>query len=236
MTLHSTYIGRGSCLSCTPGRRLSLDGQGATEEDNQQAPVKPCVLPIFWQSTNPSCLIIQWQYRLFQFLFTDDTESRISSIPAPSTIPPQFCHNFSTDVPENIELEWHGRAISEKHLLTNPNIQTLLQLSGTKIFSKEHLVWCFRISCTISFCCKGDYIVKWPPSPGTFLHLAHFILLHPLPPPPPLSFPPSPLNCASGATSSLAQCLYNLVKGFSSLEGIHFSGVLVNTKKHMIIL
>ena len=53
-----------------------------------------------------------------------------------------------------------------------------------------------------------------PPSPGTFLHLAHFILLHP--PPPPLSFPPSPLNCASGATSSLAQCLYHLVKGLSS--------------------
>ena len=152
----------------------------------------------------------------------------ISSIPAQSTIHPQFCHNCSTDVPENIELE--------QHLLTNPNIETLLQLSGTKIFSKEHLVWCFRISCTISFCCKGDYIVKWPPSPGTFLHLAHFILLHPLPPPPPLSFPPSPLNCASGATSSLAQCLYNLVKEFSSLESIHFSGVLVNTKKHIIIL
>ena len=52
-----------------------------------------------------------------------------------------------------------------------------------------------------------------------FLHSPHFLLLHPPPPLPSHSFHQ---NCASGATSSLAQCLYHLVKGLSSLRWYQF--------------
>ena len=145
MLLLSSYIGHGSCLSCTLGRHRSLYGQGATKEDNQQAPVKPCVYS--------SCL-------------------------------------------------------AQKHSLDS----ILCSVLG-------YLAWSLSVV-------RAIVLSNRPPSPGTFLHLAHFLR----PPPPPLHFHTTPLNCASGATSSLAQCLYNLVKGFSSLEGINFSGVLVNTK------
>ena len=145
MLLLSSYIGHGSCLSCTLGRHRSLYGQGATKEDNQQAPVKPCVYS--------SCL-------------------------------------------------------AQKHSLDS----ILCSVLG-------YLAWSLSVV-------RAIVLSNRPPSPGTFLHLAHFLR----PPPPPLHFHTTPLNCASGATSSLAQCLYNLVKGLSSLEGIHLSGVLINNK------
>ena len=52
------------------------------------------------------------------------------------------------------------------------------------------------------------------------LNFAHF-----------LRSPPPSLNCASGAESSLAQCLYHLVKELSSRDGHSKSCVIIN-KKH----
>ena len=47
--------------------------------------------------------------------------------------------------------------------------------------------------------------------------------------------PPPPLSCASGATSSLARCLYYLVKELSSRHRYSELCVIVSNEKHHIL-